>query len=152
MRRSFLKVSDDAQLGLASAIEYMAFNDCLSDLCKNPAPILTHTWGLISFDKHAHKYIHEYKYSMAYMANAIMVELLASRAMMTFIMKLIPSSKFPELVFDSVSNTSFWLGQEMSKGNWTVPDFNEDEFIEDLNSRIELFVAKEPKPHGLSSF
>jgi hypothetical protein len=147
----FLEVKDDAQVGLESAIEYMAFNECLSELCKGPIPILTHSKGLISLDKHARKYIHGYKDSTAYMANAIVVERLASRAMMTFIMKLIPSSKFPELVFDSVSNASFWLGQEMSKHTWTVPEFNEDEFIEDLNARIAVFVAKERKAQGLSS-
>ena len=146
----FLEVKDDAQVGLESAIEYMAFNECLSDLCKGPIPVLTHSKGLISLDKHARKYIHGYKDSTAYMANAIVVERLASRAMMSFIMKLIPSSKFPELVFDSVNNASFWLGQEMAKNNWSVPDVVEDNFVIELNSRIADFVNKERIEQGLS--
>jgi len=146
-----LEVKEDTEVGLESAIEYMAFNECLAKICEGGIPVLTHSKGLISLNKDARRYIHGFKNSTAYLANAIVVERLASRAMMQFIMKLIPSTKFPELVFDSISNASFWLGQEMNKNAWKLPSITTEDLSDQLEGAIQAFINREKMAMGLSS-
>ncbi len=147
-----LNVKDDIQVNLQGGIEYMAFNESLAELCGHSIPVLTYSKGLISIDKEARRYIHGFKDSTAYLANAIVVELLASRAMMQFIMKLIPSSKFPELVFDSVPNAQFWLESEIAKSKWSLPELSFDDLQARLEDRIEAFKSKVSIPKASSTF
>jgi hypothetical protein len=139
-----LHVKDDAQVDLKGAIEYMAFNESLAEVCGQAVPIMTYSKGLISINKEARKFIHAYKDTSAYLANAIVVERLASRAMMQFIMKLIPSSKFPELVFESFSSAQFWLESEIKKSSWRFPELSFEELKANLENRIDDFKSSIP--------
>jgi hypothetical protein len=72
--------------------------------------------------------------------------------MMQFIMKLIPSSKFPELVLDSIPNAQFWLESEIAKSKWSLAELSFADLQARLEDRIEAFKSKVSIPKVSSTF
>jgi hypothetical protein len=133
----YLEISPDLNLGVEDAREFQEYISSIIENTGRPIPAISTLKGQVHFNKSARRYYQEYEQLELLVSHAIIVPNGAMRALMNFILAIVPCKAFEIKVFSNEEDSITWTQKKILESKHAVLNTKEiAELSEYLNKGV----------------